>query len=79
VLKGKPFQAKRLLHTDHSSLVADSYLNTPEGKQEAEKAKREGSKFYNQSREVILRPGVFGGLAGACTYLHFMQAELTAI
>jgi len=45
--------------------VAESYLNTPEGQQEAERAKREGSKFYNQSKEVILRPGVFGGLAGA--------------
>jgi len=45
--------------------VTESYLNTPEGREEAERAKREGSRFYGQAREVILRPGVFGGLAGA--------------
>lgn len=45
--------------------VADSYLNTEEGRAEAERAKREGSKFYLEAKERILRPGVFGGLAGA--------------
>jgi len=45
--------------------VAESYLSTPEGKQEAERAKREGSKFYMQTKEVVLRPQVAGGLVGA--------------
>ncbi|KAK8850527.1 hypothetical protein IAR55_004445 [Kwoniella newhampshirensis] len=45
--------------------VADSYLHTPEGKQEAERAKAEGSKFYLQAKEVVLRPQVAGGLVGA--------------
>ena len=40
-------------------------MSTPEGKQEAERAKQEGSKFYLQTKEVILRPKVAGGLAGA--------------
>ncbi|RXK41781.1 hypothetical protein M231_01016 [Tremella mesenterica] len=44
--------------------VAESYLQTAEGRQEAERAKSEGSKFYLQAKEVILRPGVAGGLAG---------------
>jgi hypothetical protein len=48
------------------SYVADSYLSTPEGQQEAERAKREGSKAYLQAKEVVLRPGVAGGLAGFC-------------
>lgn len=45
--------------------VADSYLSTAEGQAEAERAKREGSRFYMQAKEVILRPKVAGGLAGA--------------
>ncbi|WRT70693.1 uncharacterized protein IL334_007691 [Kwoniella shivajii] len=44
--------------------VAESYLETEEGKREAERAKSEGSKFYLQAKEVILRPQVAGGLAG---------------
>jgi hypothetical protein len=49
-----------------SSYLADSYLSTPEGQQEAERAKREGSKAYLQAKEIVLRPGVAGGLAGFC-------------
>ncbi|WWD20712.1 hypothetical protein CI109_105188 [Kwoniella shandongensis] len=45
--------------------VTESYLSTPEGKQEAERAKAEGSKAYLQAKEVILRPQVAGGLVGA--------------
>ncbi|WVF68221.1 hypothetical protein IAT40_002986 [Kwoniella sp. CBS 6097] len=45
--------------------VAESYLQTPEGRQEAERAKAEGSKAYLQAKEVILRPQVAGGLVGA--------------
>jgi len=64
--------------------VADSYLQTPEGKEESERAKREGSKFYLQAKEVVLRPQVAGGLVGAVnvailgtvgyfTYKHWNQ------
>ncbi|WVQ85945.1 hypothetical protein IAT38_008113 [Cryptococcus sp. DSM 104549] len=45
--------------------VAESYLETPEGKQEAQRAKEEGSKLYLHAKEVILRPQVAGGLVGA--------------
>lgn len=45
-------------------LVTESYLQTPEGQAEKERAKREGSKIYLQAKEVILRPGVAGGLVG---------------
>ena len=45
--------------------LADSYLQTPEGQAEAERAKAEGSRIYLQAKEVILRPQVAGGLAGA--------------
>jgi len=45
--------------------VTESYLQTEDGKQEAERAKKEGSKLYLQAKEVVLRPGVAGGLVGA--------------
>lgn len=44
--------------------MAESYLQTDEGREEAERAKREGSKLYLQAKERVLRPGVAGGLAG---------------
>ena len=47
--------------------VTESYLQTDEGKEEAQRAKKEGSKFYLQAKEVVLRPGVAGGLVGAGT------------
>ncbi|ODN82896.1 hypothetical protein L202_01153 [Cryptococcus amylolentus CBS 6039] len=45
--------------------LADSYLSTPEGQAEADRAKAEGSKLYLHAKEVILRPQVAGGLVGA--------------
>lgn len=54
--------------TDLCRYVADSYLQTDEGQAEAQRAKREGSKLYLQAKEVVLRPGVAGGLAGAGTH-----------
>lgn len=44
--------------------VAESYLQTPEGQREKERAEQEGSKIYRQTKEVVLRPGVFGGILG---------------
>jgi len=46
-------------------VVAEQFANTPEGREEIERAKQEGSKFYVNAREVVLRPGVAGGLLGA--------------
>lgn len=45
-------------------MLTESYLETPEGQAEYERAKREGSHAYVQAKEVILRPGVAGGLVG---------------
>jgi hypothetical protein len=46
-------------------VVAEQFAQTPEGKEEIARAKQEGSKFYVNARELILRPGVAGGLLGA--------------
>lgn len=50
-------------------MVTESYLDTPEGQAEYERAKREGSRAYIQAKEVILRPGVAGGLLGAREFI----------
>ena len=44
--------------------AAEQYRKTPRGKEEERKAKKEGALLYKHSREVVLRPGVFGGLLG---------------
>ena len=59
------------------SYVADSYLSTAEGQAEAERAKREGSKAFLQAKEVILRPKVAGGLAGAGQFSLSFPACIT--
>lgn len=46
--------------------VAESYLQTPEGQREKARAQEEGSALYRQTKELVLRPGVFGGLLGLC-------------
>jgi hypothetical protein len=56
------------------SFVTESYLNTPEGREEAERAKREGSRAYLQAKEVVLRPGVAGGLAGFGKFNYVVRA-----
>ncbi|KAB5595448.1 hypothetical protein CTheo_1125 [Ceratobasidium theobromae] len=45
--------------------LADAYIKTPAGQEEKERAKKEGAALYRHSREVVLRPGVLGGLVGA--------------
>ncbi|CAE6482667.1 unnamed protein product [Rhizoctonia solani] len=45
--------------------LADAYVKTPAGKKEKERAKKEGAALYRHTREVVLRPGVLGGLIGA--------------
>ena len=44
--------------------AAEKYSQTPKGRAEIQRAKQEGSVFYRNSKEVILRPGVLGGLMG---------------
>jgi len=43
---------------------ADAYANTDAGRAEAKQAKEEGAALYRHTKEVVLRPGVLGGLAG---------------
>jgi hypothetical protein len=49
--------------------VAESYLQTPEGQREKERAEQEGSKLFRQTKEIVLRPGVFGGILGVGTFI----------
>ncbi|KAG8806470.1 hypothetical protein FRC17_004972 [Serendipita sp. 399] len=44
--------------------LTESYLQTPEGQREKERVEAEGSALYRQTREIVLRPGVFGGILG---------------
>ncbi|KAJ9091697.1 hypothetical protein QFC19_008988 [Naganishia cerealis] len=46
-------------------IVAERYSTTPEGRQELERAKEEGSRAYVHAREIVLRPQVAGGALGA--------------
>jgi len=64
--------------------LADAYVKTEAGKKEKARAKKEGAAIYRQTREVVLRPGVLGGLVGVlnlgilggvgyAAYLHWDQ------
>lgn len=44
---------------------ADAYRKTEAGQREEAKARKEGSAIYTKTREIVLRPGVLGGLVGA--------------
>jgi hypothetical protein len=44
--------------------AASVYRETPRGREEERKARKEGAIIYKHSREIILRPGVLGGLVG---------------
>ena len=44
--------------------LADAYLSTEEGQAELRRAEQEGSALYRHTKEVVLRPGVLGGLLG---------------
>lgn len=48
--------------------AAAKYAQTPAGQAEAQRAKEEGSILYRHTREVVLRPGVLGGLVGLGKY-----------
>ncbi|KIM75442.1 hypothetical protein PILCRDRAFT_78818 [Piloderma croceum F 1598] len=44
--------------------AAEKYRKTPRGQDEERKAKEEGALLYRHAREIVLRPGVLGGLVG---------------
>ena len=44
--------------------AAERYAQTPRGKEERRKAKKEGAAIYRHTREVVLRPQVLGGVVG---------------
>jgi hypothetical protein len=56
--------AGTLLLLGAEGVMAESYLQTPEGQREKQRAEDEGSALYRQTKEIVLRPGVFGGLLG---------------
>ena len=45
-------------------VLAEAYRNTPQGREEERRAREEGAALYKHTREIILRPKVFGGLLG---------------
>ncbi|KAH7913881.1 hypothetical protein BJ138DRAFT_1058059 [Hygrophoropsis aurantiaca] len=44
--------------------AAEKYRQTPSGRAEERRAREEGSLLYKHTREIVLRPGVLGGLVG---------------
>lgn len=44
--------------------AAEKYRQTSRGQAEEQRAKDEGTLIYKHLREVILRPGILGGLVG---------------
>lgn len=44
--------------------AAEKYRETPRGQAEERRAKQEGAIIYRHAREIVLRPGVLGGLVG---------------
>jgi hypothetical protein len=54
---------------------AAEYRKTPRGQEEERRARKEGAIIYKHAREVVLRPGVLGGLVGLGKF--FAAAENT--
>lgn len=44
--------------------AAEQYAQTPRGRDERRRAKKEGAAIYRQTKEIVLRPGVLGGIVG---------------
>jgi hypothetical protein len=45
--------------------VAEAYRQTAAGQEEERRAREEGALLYRQTKDIVLRPGVLGGLVGA--------------
>jgi hypothetical protein len=58
--------------------LADAYRNTEQGREEERRAREEGAALYKHTKEIILRPKVFGGLLGVGVYCDaFVVAKNT--
>jgi len=57
--------AGALLLMGAEGFVAEAYRTTEAGRREEKRAKEEGASLYKQTKELVLRPKVLGGLAGA--------------
>ncbi|KZT52848.1 hypothetical protein CALCODRAFT_486795 [Calocera cornea HHB12733] len=44
--------------------AAEAYRKTDAGKKEEAQARKEGAALYRHAKEIVLRPGVFGGILG---------------
>ncbi|KAG8905894.1 hypothetical protein FRB99_008035 [Tulasnella sp. 403] len=44
--------------------IAEAYRNTAAGQEEERKAREEGATIYKRTKDIVLRPGVLGGLVG---------------
>jgi len=56
--------AGALLLLGTEGYFAEGYANTDQGRLEAQRAREEGGYLYRQAKEVVLRPGVLGGIVG---------------
>lgn len=52
--------------------AAEKYLETPAGREEERKAREEGALLYRKAREIVLHPGVLGGMVGLCKSLSIL-------
>jgi len=53
--------------------AAERYRKTPRGQDEERKAKDEGALLYRHVREIVLRPGVLGGLVGLGAWFYCLN------
>lgn len=56
--------AGALLLLGSEGYFAEAYSQTEQGRVEAQRAREEGAYLYRQTKEIVLRPGVLGGIAG---------------
>jgi len=56
--------AGALLLFGSEGYFAEAYSQTDQGRAEAQRAREEGAYLYKQAKQVVLRPGVLGGIVG---------------
>jgi len=56
--------------------ATEKYRKTSCGQEEERRAKEEGALLYRHAREIVLRPGVLGGLLGLGKYLSHLPGSL---
>jgi len=54
-----------LLILGSEGILAEAYGQTEQGRVEAQRAREEGDYLYRRTREIVLRPGILGGIVGA--------------